>query len=306
VTVISPEALRRRNRWVVEIARISGNFGQDVARVQAELEAEVARFGPSSLLDHIRLCGAIPESYGHDSSEEKLYSKYTDIVLASCFTAIGLSCSVLTERADAADVEVVCADYSFVADAKAFRLSRTAKNQKDFKIQAMDTWKRGSEHALLVCPVYQLPAHSSQIYQQAASRNVCILSYSHLAVLLRLAMTAGPGVAQKTLDATIKRVEQMVPAKGAADYWTPINDTILAAGDNVRGIWTEELQATSQAIGAARAEGMGILSRDKERILALSREEAISSLLELHRFDARIDVINGIGDNGLMGLSSLS
>ena len=28
--------------------------------------------------------------------------------------------------------------YSLVADAKAFRLSRTAKNQKDFKVQAMD------------------------------------------------------------------------------------------------------------------------------------------------------------------------
>jgi hypothetical protein len=43
---------------------------------------------------------------------------------------------------------------SAIADAKAFRLSRTAKNQKDFKIQAMDSWKRGKPFAMVVCPIY--------------------------------------------------------------------------------------------------------------------------------------------------------
>lgn len=58
---------------------------------------------------------------------------------------------VLTERADAADVEVVCDSYSFVADAKVFRLSRTAKNQKDFKVQAMDGWRNTKDFAMVVC-----------------------------------------------------------------------------------------------------------------------------------------------------------
>ncbi len=74
--------------------------------------------------------------------------------------------------------------YSFVADAKVFRLSRTAKNQKDFKIQAMDNWKFGKPFAMVVCPLYQIPSKNSQIYQQASARNVCIFSYSHLAVLV--------------------------------------------------------------------------------------------------------------------------
>ena len=51
---------------------------------------------------------------------------------------------VLSERGDADDVEDFAKQYSFVADAKAFRLSRTAKNQKYFKIQAMDNWKKGN------------------------------------------------------------------------------------------------------------------------------------------------------------------
>lgn len=58
-----------------------------------------------------------------------------------------LETRVLTERGDAADVEAVSSNFSFVADAKAFRLSRTARNQKDFKVQAMDRWKHGTPYA---------------------------------------------------------------------------------------------------------------------------------------------------------------
>ena len=139
-TYISDQAIERRKYWISEIVKISGNFGQDYTRVEAELSAEVKAGGVGVILDHLRLCGAIPEAYGHDTSEEKLYSKYTDALLAVTFRALGLKSIVLTERADAADVEVFADGYAFVADAKAFRLTRTAKNQKDFKIQAMDGW----------------------------------------------------------------------------------------------------------------------------------------------------------------------
>ncbi|WP_228484234.1 HindIII family type II restriction endonuclease, partial [Leptospira borgpetersenii] len=108
---------------------------------------------------------ASPESYGHDSSEEKLYSKYTDALISECFKYLGLNSIVLTERADAADVEVVCDNYSFVADAKVFRLSRTAKNQKDFKVQAMDGWRNTKDFAMVVGTKYQRPRKLRQKYQ---------------------------------------------------------------------------------------------------------------------------------------------
>ena len=50
---------------------------------------------------------------------------------------MGLNSIVLKERANVADVECVDKNYSFVSDAKSFRLNRTAKNQKDFKIHAL-------------------------------------------------------------------------------------------------------------------------------------------------------------------------
>lgn len=143
-SIISDSAIQRRMHWIEEIVQISGHFESDSTRVESELSYEICKNGIQALLDHLRLCSSIPESYNHDSSEEKLYSKYTDALIAAAYDAIGLKSLVLTERADAADVEVVGKDYSFVADAKVFRLSRTAKNQKDFKVQAMDGWKRGN------------------------------------------------------------------------------------------------------------------------------------------------------------------
>jgi type II restriction enzyme len=128
--IISAKAIKTRQYWIEEIRKLSLNFGNNIDKLEKELEAEIKKNGVPSLIDHLRLCGNIPESYGHDTSEEKLYSKYTDCLLSLAYTAIGLKSLVLKERADAADVEAFAKDYSFVADAKAFRLSRTAKKSK--------------------------------------------------------------------------------------------------------------------------------------------------------------------------------
>src|SRR5215469_13934079 len=71
--------------------------------------------------------GSIPEDIGHDSSEEKLYSKVSDIVLAKCFQELGLKSSVNKERANCADViaKSIFHNYSLIGDAKSFSIRRT-------------------------------------------------------------------------------------------------------------------------------------------------------------------------------------
>lgn len=131
--------------------------------------------------------GTIPERIDHDSTEEKLYSKATDILLSRAFSELGLKSRVLTERANSADVmaESIYHNYSLVADAKAFRLSRTAKNQKDFKVKSMSDWRgNDNDYAVLVSPYNQYPNTASQIYSQALSDNVCLFSWEHLYFLL--------------------------------------------------------------------------------------------------------------------------
>ena len=209
--IISDKAIERRNIWVDKIDKIDGHFASNSRIIEEELSKELTTNGVSGLLDHLRLCGNIPESYGHDTSEEKQYSKYTDALLSFAYKAIGLKSLVITERADVADVEGFGKDFSFVADAKAFRLSRTAKNQKDFKVQAMDRWKHGKPYAMVVCPIYQLPSKNSQIYQQAITRNVCVFTYSHLSLLVRYANEVSNSKSEDLLHEIFKNYSCLKP-----------------------------------------------------------------------------------------------
>ena len=300
LTVITAQDTDRRSYWVDKISQLSGDFGVDSERVERDIAEDINRDGLAPLLGHLRLCGAIPEGYGHDSSEEKLYSKYTDVVIHEAFTAMGLTSVVLKERADVADVECVCDEYAFVADAKAFRLSRSAKNQKDFKVQAMDGWKRGKPFALLVCPVYQLPSRNSQIYQQAAARSVSICSYTNLAVLVRYADITGPSQAIGLLHDVFKSVEAMNPSKSASAYWQAVNQSFLSPGRMIADIWREEKIASLESVKVAQDDALSYLAGERERIMKLSHKEAIREILEWRKLENRVQAVKAVKDSGLL------
>ena len=297
--IISDKAISRRKYWVNEIRNISGHFGNDTERLEKALIEEIKQNGISALIDHLRLCGNIPESYGHDTSEEKLYSKYTDCLLSLSYSALGLKSIVLKERADAADVEVFAEDYSFVADAKAFRLSRTAKNQKDFKVQAMHGWKRGKSYAMVVCPIYQLPASSSQIYQQATTQNVCLFSYSHLALLLSYSIKDGQANAQRLLKTVFETIPALNPSKNATDYWLSINKSILSFSEKIAPLWSIEKGVTSESIAIAKDEALTFLAQEREKIMRMSHQEALKELIKVHKIDSKIKIIKEVSDNHL-------
>lgn len=305
--IITEEQVENRKYWIDNLSRLSGNFGVDAKRIEQELRQEIQDYGIVSLLGHLRLCGAIPECYGPDTSEEKLYSKYTDAVIHEAYTAMGFTSLVLTERADVADVECVTDDYSFVADAKAFRLSRTAKNQKDFKVQAMDNWKYGNPYAMVVCPVYQLPSRISQIYQQAATMSVCIVTYTHLAVLVRYAQESTQSDALGLVREVFRTVEAMHPSKNANSYWQAVNRTLLDFDDVIGKIWREEKFASNESILVSREEALTFLAAERARIMRLSRDEAIREVLKGRRVDSKIQTVrfitrNAVTRNGILNL----
>jgi hypothetical protein len=300
---ISESAINRREYWVGEIRNLSGNFGSDADRLEAELTAEIKKEGIIGLIDHLHLCGNIPESYGHDTSEEKLYSKYTDCLLSLTYKSIGLQSIVLKERADSADVEVFGNDLAFVADAKAFRLSRTAKNQKDFKVQAMHNWKRDKPYAMVVCPIYHLPASSSQIYQQATSQNVCLFTYSHLALILAYSQIDRQNNSQLLLKHIFETVRSLNPSKNAVDYWKAINTTILSFSEQIPALWDYEKAIVPEIIRTGKNEALTFLAQERQRIMQMSHNEALSELVNAHKIENRIATINSISDNGLLALN---
>lgn len=244
------------------------------------------------ILDHLDHAGIIPECVGHDSTEEKLFAKYCDALVCAAFNALDLKAQVIQERADAADVTVAADGYSIVADAKAFRLSRTAKNQKDFKVEALNQWKKDADFACLVCPFYQYPTRTSQIYAQASRYNVTLLSYTHLAFLIR----SGEASAE-SLREVWEAPGKITATKDAKSYWRAVNKAVVAASKSDKAAWEAEMADLHARLPRQATEQVKHWETEKARIRKLPHDTAVKELIKALKIDAKVRVIrNAVGE----------
>lgn len=270
---------------VVDLCSKGAGFRIDAAT----LAAAVATPDRNALVEALLECGVIPESFGHDSTEEKLYSKYTDVLLAKALTAMGLKCAVIEERADRADVEGVADDYSIVADAKAFRLSRTAKNQKDFKVTALSGWRGNMNYALLVCPLYQYPNTRSQIYEQAIQENVTLLGYVHLAFLVEHTANSPANLAL-----VWNASPQMEPTNDATIYWATIDRAVCRAVQKTPAALAAFKRREEKVLEAIKHVEIQHLEAEVEQVMKMSKEELVQRLIAEMRVSSRISQIRGV------------
>lgn len=268
-----------RNQVIELVHELSGKpnaFG--------ELEESVSAFSPAQLLEALLECGVIPEAFDHDSSEEKLWAKYCDILLAMALTALGVKAKVIRMRGNSADVQAEGPNYTLVGDAKAFRLSRTAKNQKDFKIAALDDWRKADTYACLVGPLTQFPNTRSQIYEQAVRRNVTLISYTHLRFVLEHGSSASVEILWK--------IGSNKAATGiAVEYWQGVDETVV----EVCGKTINELEATKslelEKLEELGNEGIGYWQNRIEAYQNLSQKEAVAQLIKSEKIQAKIQTI---------------
>jgi len=260
------------------------------------LESYLKNIERNVLMQNIIECGIIPEIFEHDSSEEKLWAKYSDLILSHALNQLNIKSKVLGARGNAADVYGETENYSLVADAKTFRLSRTAKNQKDFKVGALDSWREGSNYALLVSPLVQYSRMKSQIYRQAIEKNVTIISYTHLYFLL-----------QNHHDEDLKQIwetgnylKKDISSENLSSsifYWSAIDNIIC----NLLSKTKEELNVVkslellkTREIGN---EGIKFWLNKVNEYKKLSKVEAIRLLIKSERIENKILVIRKVINN---------
>lgn len=248
------------------------------------LQSHLNSISRAELSKDLLVCGIIPEVFDHDSSEEKLWAKYCDILLMQALNFLGIRSQVIRTRGNSADVRGEAQSYTLVGDAKAFRLSRTARNQKDFKVTALDDWRSGSTYACLVAPLYQFPARTSQIYRQALERNVTLLGYVHLKFLLDHA-------AQVSLQSLWQFGATQPPNPEAQSYWHQLEYILLELTGQANRILEnykqQELQAALQVGQAAIQHWQAVI----EGYQQLTREEAITRLRRAEKVDQKIQAI---------------
>ena len=95
---------------VIEIHNNSGvGFSEATDRMLAYVNALSKADFSEVLLD----IGAIPQKISPSSSEEKLYSKTTDIVLSRSFSELGLKSEVLEARGNSADISATSLHHGY-------------------------------------------------------------------------------------------------------------------------------------------------------------------------------------------------
>lgn len=254
------------------------------------LERSLKGLSQDILKENIIECGILPEMFDHDSSEEKLWAKYSDIILSFALTFLGIKSRVLGARGNAADVFGETKDYTLVADAKTFRLSRTAKNQKDFKVGALDSWRENNNYALLVAPLVQYPTRNSQIYKQAIERNVTLISYTHLYFLLENYNGGSLSYIWETGNRLKENLSENLYSS-SLKYWNGIDEAVCKILSKPKNelIAIKELEISkTKEIGL---EGINFWENKIKEFGKLSKEEAIKLLIKSQKIESKIFTI---------------
>lgn len=285
-------------------------FNELVAHILTESENEFKRASESirDFIDSMEMkifkeivkqIGTIPEVIEHDSTEEKLYSKASDIVLARCFRELGLAARALDERGDSADIIAESRagyNYSLVADAKCFRLSRTAKNQKDFKVSNLSDW-RGSEneYAVLVAPYFQYPQNMSQIYSKALENNVCLFTWEHISILLDNGIKENENFSLESLWNSSKMIarDKSLSFANAKSCFLPRIDGYVAKKIGMsEGKFTDLLDEYKEKIISRGENEIEYWNTCIAEIRTYTREEAIEELIKAKKLQEKISVIS--------------
>ncbi len=259
-----------------------------------ELEAEIFSLSKTELIPLVSNAGIIPESIAHDSSEEKLFTKATEIILAKCFQELGLKAETIKTRSGCADVSAKSRfhNYSLVADAKAFRLSRTAKNQKDFKVEAMDSWRKEADYAVLACPYFQYPKKASQIYEQAITRNVLLFSWEYIRFLLENDIAENEKIDLSFVWNQSAFIAHSITADKIQNRFLEAQDKniVLQLGLEYRN-FLSALKKDKEEIICRSEKEIAYWQKKRNEIQSYTREKAVSELISSLKINEKISAI---------------
>jgi len=277
------------DQWVADGTNDFQTMSRDIEGVLGALSAK-------NLSDVVEQIGVIPEKYEHDSTHEKLYAKMSDCVISFIFKQLGFESKVLTERGDSADVVARSRfhGYDFVADAKVFRLSRTAKNQKDFKITSMNQWRGDKDYAMVVCPIYQYPNTQSAIYSQVLDTGVALSSFEHLRFCIENGACESPSTSLRSLFTYPETVSSSVihsERKKAAPVFDALNLAVAqAVGQTPADFLIFKNQCLTTVSNRAKVEKT-FWENEVAKIELMTLEEAREALIESRKIEGKIQSI---------------
>lgn len=186
--------------------------------------------------------GFIPDLYPGDSSEETLFSKLTEILVAEWADRMGFKSNVVKTKSSYEDINFNIGEKVVVCDAKSFRLSRSqqAPNVKDFlKPADIKKWLNRHENGLgglITFPDTHDWTESSDVYLYCTDKNcpTVILSYIHLALILHFCDKHSAKKLKKLWNYEKlfpRTLDKKISGGNRNAYWGVINSKIISILD---------------------------------------------------------------------------
>ena len=235
----------------IDHEKIAGDFMQ---KVQEEMDDQ--RF--ERLLT---ISGFIPDLYLSDSSQETLFSKMVECLVAEWARRMGFSGEIIKQKASYEDVKITIDSRIVVCDAKSFRLGRSqaAPNPKDFlKLEDIRKWMdrySSSIGGLVTYPCKHEWTKGSDIYQYCSTADAptVMLPYKYLSYLLHHKGSFSVNDLTNLWD--YKRIfpdklPQTMAGGNKTPYWNKIDAEIV----KITGTSKETLRAYMDAAGALIAD----------------------------------------------------
>jgi hypothetical protein len=251
----------------------------------------VYNMNADQLQDYLSKCGVIPERFSHDSSNEKIYAELCEIIVASFFKQLGETASVLEKRSGSADVLASQNQEHVVLDAKAFRLSRTALNPKDYKIEAINEWKddHDAKYSGLVGPLNQFPGSRSRLYSEAARYNVTLLSYGHLGYILKHRSDVNSLEPLWTLGDNLMENYDVDEINGDV-YWDKVEDSMTNIVGDIQ-LFNTAIKENMKGLEDQSQQQIEFWESKKDALRDLEKEELVQELIKAKKINKKVDRI---------------
>jgi type II restriction enzyme len=154
----------------------------------------------------------------------------------------------------------------------------------------LDDWRKENTFAILVSPLAQYPTNSSQIYTQAIEKNVTLLSYLHLQLLLESEKISN----LETLWKTGIDLQQKLPKNDwnkSKIYWQEINQNVCNVTNVDISVLDKYKQKEIEITQSLGLEGIDYWQNTIENYKKLSKEEAIKKLIKAEKIENKIVTI---------------
>lgn len=195
-------------------------------------------YSDEELCNLLACAGFIPDMYASDSSEETLFSKLVEALVAEWARRMGYQVQLIKEKSSYEDVNIIIGRKVVVCDAKSFRLGRSqaAPNVKDFlKLEDIRKWRsrhKDSLGGLVTYPDTHEWAKSSDAYIYCSTKDcpTVMLPYVYLAMLLHFKDRFEPHTLADMWDYNRlfpKKLEKETKEGNKKQYWHVIEKELL-------------------------------------------------------------------------------